>query len=116
MKWIDLSDEGQIEMIKEQSSREPVVIFKHSTRCSISSMAKNRLERESPLGDNLPFYFLDLIKYRTISNKIADDFNVYHQSPQVLIIKNGECTYEESHYGISMADILENSGVENQNA
>jgi len=106
MNWIALTEAEQLEQIKEQSKQEPVVIFKHSTRCSISSMAKGRLEREKA-PENVPFYYLDLIKYRPISNKIAEDFNVHHQSPQVLVIKNGECTYEESHNGIDMHDIAE---------
>jgi len=104
MNWISLTDEHQLQEIKEQSKQQPVVIFKHSTRCSISSMAKNRLEREKP-ADNVTFYYLDLIRYREISNKIAEEFHVHHESPQVLLIKNGECAYEESHNGINMADI-----------
>jgi len=69
-------------------------------------MAKNRLERETqPL--NTSFYYLDILRYRPISNRIAEDFHVHHESPQVLIIKNGECTYDESHNGISMQDIAE---------
>ncbi len=104
MNWIALTEGSQLEQIKEQSKQQPVVIFKHSTRCSISSMAKNRLERQTP-ADNTLFYYLDLIQYRAISNKIAEDFHVHHQSPQVLLIKNGECTYEESHNGISMEEI-----------
>jgi bacillithiol system protein YtxJ len=108
MKWIDLKEEGQIESIKDQSAGQAVVIFKHSTRCSISSMAKNRLEREAP-ADNMLFYYLDVIKHRSVSNKVAQDFKVAHESPQALIIRNGECVYEESHNGISMADLVENS-------
>ncbi len=104
MNWITLSDESQLEQIKEESKTQPVVIFKHSTTCSVSSMAKNRLERETPVANTL-FYYLDLKSYRAISNKIAEDFHVHHESPQILLIKNGECTYEESHNGISMADI-----------
>lgn len=69
-------------------------------------MAKSRLEREKA-PDNTSFYYLDLIKYRSISNKIAEDYHVYHESPQILLIKNGECTYDESHNGISMQDIAE---------
>ena len=110
MNWIVLTEERQLEEIKEKSEQQPVVIFKHSTRCSISSMAKNRLEREKPQGDVL-FFFLDLVRYRAISNKIAADFRVHHESPQVLLIKNGECTYEESHNGISMQDITEQANV-----
>lgn len=69
-------------------------------------MAKNRLEREQG-PEQVKFYFLDLIKHRNISNRIADEFGVYHESPQVLLIKNAECTYDESHNGISMQDIKE---------
>jgi len=99
-----------LDEIKEQSKQQPVVIFKHSTRCSISSMAKNRLERETPTG-NVLFYYLDLIRYRPVSNKIVEDFQVHHESPQVLLIKSGECIYEESHNGISMEDIMEQTAV-----
>ena len=106
MNWIQLTEEKQLEEIREESKQHPVVIFKHSTRCSISSMAKNRLDRETAPADT-SFYYLDLLKYRPISNKIAEDFHVHHQSPQILLIKNGECTYEESHNGIDMHDIAE---------
>lgn len=110
MNWTSLTDEQQLETIKEESKSQPVVIFKHSTRCSISSMAKNRLDREDAPGD-VKFYYLDLIAYRSLSNKIAEVFQVYHESPQVLLIKNGECTYDESHNGISMAEIEEQAAV-----
>ena len=106
MNWIALTEEGQLETIKEESKLQPVVIFKHSTRCATSLLAKNRLEREQSPAD-VKFYFLDLIKHRNISTRIADDFGVYHESPQVLLIKNAECTYDESHTGISMHDICE---------
>ena len=109
MNWIPLTEEQQLAQITEQSKQQPVVIFKHSTRCSISSMAKSRLDREqAPYG--AAFYYLDLIKYRGLSNKIASDFHVHHESPQILIIKNGECTYDESHKGISMEDIAQQVG------
>jgi bacillithiol system protein YtxJ len=106
MNWIDLNSVQQLADIKELSKTRPQVIFKHSTRCSISSMAKSRLERsEQPeTGD---FYFLDLIKYRSLSDKIAEDFAVTHESPQILVIKNTECVYEESHSGIVMDEIAE---------
>lgn len=69
-------------------------------------MAKMRLEREEE-PEGIKFYYLDLLSYRTISNKIADEFHVVHESPQVLLIKNGECVYEESHNGIAMEEIAE---------
>ena len=106
MNWITLNSTAQLDEIKELSKTRPQVIFKHSTRCSISSMAKSRLERndQPETGD---FYFLDLIKYRSLSDQVAQDFSVTHQSPQVLLIKNTECVYEESHSGIQMDEIAE---------
>ncbi len=106
MNWIELKSDTQIKEIIEKSQIRPQVIFKHSTRCSISSMAKGRLERGAA-PKNADFYFLDLIAHRGISNKISSEFNVYHASPQILLIKNGECTYDESHSSISMIEIEE---------
>ncbi|MEJ7828105.1 MAG: bacillithiol system redox-active protein YtxJ [Segetibacter sp.] len=106
MNWIQLTNLNQLEEIKENSGQKPQVIFKHSTRCSISSMAKGRLERSNAPND-ADFYFLDLITYRDISNKIAKDFHVYHESPQIIVIKNGECVYDESHGSITMDEIKE---------
>jgi len=105
MNWIVLKTESQLQEIRERSADRPQVIFKHSTRCSTSQLVKKRLEREAAPA-NLDFYYLDLITYRPISNKIADTFGIYHESPQVLVIRNGECIYDESHLGISMDDIL----------
>lgn len=106
MNWTDLSNVAQLETIKKESHNQPQLIFKHSTRCSISSMAKNRLDRsEAPAG--VQFYYLDLIAHRDISNKIAEDFLVEHESPQVLLIRNGECIYDESHNGINIDEIAE---------
>jgi len=106
MNWIDLTDEQQLDGLKELSKQKPQLIFKHSTRCSISSMAKSRLERSTPPG-NIDFYYLDLIRYRQLSQKIAEEFSVYHESPQILLIKNGACVYDESHNGIQMGEIAE---------
>jgi bacillithiol system protein YtxJ len=106
MTWNDLTEESQLAGIKELSSTKPVVIFKHSTRCSISTMAKSRLER-AIAPDHIEFYYLDLLRYRTISGMLADEFSVHHESPQILLIRNGECIYDESHNGISMDEIIE---------
>jgi bacillithiol system protein YtxJ len=106
MNWQEFKDENGLEAIKQKSIDKPQVIFKHSTRCSISTMAKSRLERADEPA-NIDFNYLDLIAYRNVSNKIADDFGVEHASPQVLIIKNGECVYDESHNAISMDEIVE---------
>lgn len=105
MTWLKLEDYSTLEEITEKSKDKPQVIFKHSTRCSISSMAKSRLERSAPPA-HLDFYYLDLIAHRDISSKVSDQFNVYHESPQVLLIKDGKCVYDESHSGISMEEII----------
>ncbi|MCW3115017.1 MAG: pyridoxamine 5-phosphate oxidase [Segetibacter sp.] len=106
MNWIELTSEDQLDVIFEKSKEKPQVIFKHSTRCSISAMAKGRLER-SLAPENADFYFLDLIAHRNLSNKISTTFQVFHESPQILLIRNGECTYDESHGSISMDEIAE---------
>ncbi|HPI54486.1 MAG TPA: bacillithiol system redox-active protein YtxJ [Chitinophagaceae bacterium] len=106
MDWIDLHSLEQLDEINTLSQHQAVVIFKHSTRCSISHMAKSRLERE-PAPSNIPFYYLDLIQHRPISQSIAEKYDVHHESPQILIIKNGVCIYDQSHNGITMADTKE---------
>ena len=106
IEWVPLTDESQLEIIKKESASQPQVIFKHSTRCSISSMAKSRLER-SPIPPEVKFYFLDLIRYRSLSNKVEEFYVVQHESPQILVIRNGECIYDESHNGITMDEIEE---------
>ena len=108
MEWIHLTDEQQLNDIIERSKEKPQVIFKHSTRCSISSVAFQRLQKAKQPQD-IDFYYLDLIAYRSLSNKVAEIFKVHHESPQVLVIKDGECIYDESHLGISMNDILDQS-------
>ncbi|HUR11581.1 MAG TPA: bacillithiol system redox-active protein YtxJ [Flavitalea sp.] len=105
MNWIPLHSEQQLEEIKVKSTSRPQVIFKHSTRCSISAIAKSRLDKENAPA-TYDFYFLDLISYRNLSDKIAEFFKVYHESPQVLVIRNGACIYDESHMGISMKEIM----------
>jgi len=104
MNWKNLTDEQQLTEIREKSTERPQVIFKHSTRCSISSVAKSRLDK-SPDPEGMDFYYLDLIRYRSISNKIAELFEVHHESPQILLIKNGECIYDESHLSISIDEV-----------
>jgi bacillithiol system protein YtxJ len=104
MDWIPLDEVSQLDEIIHNSYKAPLVIFKHSTRCSVSSMAKIRLDKnQAPEG--IDFYFLDLIKHRDISNKISETFLVHHQSPQVLVIDNGKCIFNESHSGIDFDEI-----------
>jgi len=106
MNWIVLNNEEQLTAIKALSNTKAQVIFKHSTRCAISSIVKSRLERSTQPAA-IDFYYLDLINYRDISKKVAEEFSVAHESPQIILIKNETCTYDESHNGIQMDDIEE---------
>ena len=108
MHWIHLTDEEQLKQIVSKSQNRPQVIFKHSTRCSISSVALQRLQKVNQPSD-IDFYFLDLLAYRSLSSKISETFNVHHESPQVLVIKDGGCIYDESHLSISMDEIVESA-------
>jgi len=99
MNWIDLSSLEQLEEIAKKSNEKTQIIFKHSTRCSISSVVYNRLKGLN-LPENADFYYLDLIRHRDVSNTIAERFRVQHESPQILVIRNERCVYNESHTGI----------------
>jgi bacillithiol system protein YtxJ len=107
MNWNKLEQIEQLVDVDVQSHQMPVVVFKHSTRCSISSAALSRLERSWNDADmsEVQTYYLDLIAYRTTSNAVADHYEVEHQSPQVLVIKKGECIYNESHMGIDYDEL-----------
>ncbi|WP_163401098.1 bacillithiol system redox-active protein YtxJ [Flavobacterium fluviatile] len=100
INWTNLTDVLQLMEIEAISNEKPVIIFKHSTRCSISRMALKQFEREFDLNDTVDAYFLDLIAYREVSNEIARKFNVYHESPQLILIKNGKAVYDVSHGSI----------------
>ena len=101
--WKPLVDLGQLDEIVDLSNEKPVAIFKHSTRCSISRMALKQFENEFDLEDKIVPYFLDLLNHRAISNEIAVRFGVEHQSPQILLIKNGKAIYNDSHSDIEAA-------------
>ena len=108
--WVKLQTEEQLDqLIKKDSFEKPVILFKHSTRCSISAMAIHRLENQWDIDEEavIPVY-LDLIRFREVSNKIANDLGVVHQSPQILIVKNGACTYQSSHSQIEVRAIKNN--------
>lgn len=106
MSWTLLEKEEQLPDIDRASVSRPQLIFKHSTRCSISSVVKNRLSKGA-LPAGIDFYHLDLIANRTVSNAIAEHYGIRHESPQVLLIRNGKCVYNESHSAVYMEDIID---------
>lgn len=106
IKWIQLTDIIQFEEIKQASKREAVLIFKHSTRCGISRMVKRQFEQLFlEQHKNYKVYYLDLLNYRDISNLIATEFQVIHQSPQILVINNENVVFNASHYDITEIDL-----------
>ena len=106
MQWKNLTDPTQISDIQKQAGYS--LIFKHSTRCSVSAMAKRRFELDwEAIPADTSLYFLDLISYRNISSQIAETFQVHHESPQILLIKNGDCILDASHSDISAEEVAE---------
>ena len=111
MIWTLITSIDQLNNIDSESQSEKILIFKHSTSCSISKMALNRVEGKwkAEYSCTIKPYFLDLLTYRKISNEIADRYNVIHESPQVLVISKGKSIYDESHSGIRVDEILKNA-------
>ena len=106
MEWNKLEHIDQItNMIIPQSWEIPILVFKHSTRCSISRFALKQFENEFDLNGKIKPYFLDLLNYRDISNEVALSFGVQHQSPQIILIKNGVAVYDTSHDSIDASTL-----------
>ncbi len=106
LQWQVLNTETQLDDIVTMSVNKPMAIFKHSTRCSISSMAKQRLERNWDLNEDVvQMYYLDLIAYRAVSNAIAEKFGVIHASPQLIVLKNKRVVHHSSHNNIGVPEL-----------
>ncbi|VAV83635.1 General stress protein [hydrothermal vent metagenome] len=106
LPWIALVDLQQIEDIKERSKTKIQVVFKHSTSCGISRMVLNRFIDAYALAENdLDLYYLDLLSYRNVSNEVGYTFQVMHESPQLLVIKNGAVVAHSSHGGVNTIEL-----------
>ena len=106
LPWITLSELSQLDTINEKSSTKTQVIFKHSTRCGISRMVMNQFVDAYDVNENnLDLYYLDLLNYRDVSNEVGYKFQVSHQSPQLLVIKNGVVVAHDSHGAINELDL-----------
>ncbi len=114
MQLKNLDNLSLLAEIKAASQSKAVLIFKHSTRCSISTTAWSRLQRQwTDLLEGIPVYYLDLLNHRDISGQIEAEFSVVHQSPQALLIDKGICTYHASHLDIHVPDIELHAGLTN---
>ena len=105
MNWIPLNDKNQISEIKNHVN--PSIIFKHSTRCNISAFALKMFERSWEDKMDIKCYFLDILNHRELSNFIAEEFKVHHESPQLILINQGECILDASHGDISATEVME---------
>ncbi|GAC1367394.1 MAG: bacillithiol system redox-active protein YtxJ [Hymenobacter sp.] len=104
--WLPLTQPEQLADLAHTSHQQPVLIFKHSTTCSISAAAKSKIERQwADSGLQLPLYYLDLLRFRPLSAQIAEQFGIRHESPQLLLIQDGECRYDASHMSIRLSDV-----------
>jgi len=100
MKWKELNSINDLETALKASHEHPVALFKHSTRCSVSLMAKKSIERFWDL--DIDAYYLDLIAHRDVSNSIAEQLEIHHQSPQMFLVKDGKSIYNASHGSIDV--------------
>lgn len=107
LPWKNLTTEAQLDHLIKESYERPVFIFKHSTRCGISSMVLRRFESELKTTDDYGMYYLDLLAFRSLSDKVSERFQVWHQSPQLIVIRNGQLAHHSSHHSIS-ARVLQN--------
>ena len=99
--WNRLTMLEQLDEIDKESLKRPIAIFKHSTRCGTSRMALRQFEKQYAIEDEkIKLYFLDLIAFREVSNEIAIRFQVMHQSPQLIVVKNSNTIHHSSHYSI----------------
>jgi bacillithiol system protein YtxJ len=105
LPWKPLTDLSQLAEIKTRSKDKTQVIFKHSTRCGISKMVLNQFTDAFNINANLDLYYLDLLNYREVSNEVGYQFQVMHQSPQLLVIKNEEVVAHANHGAINEIDL-----------
>ena len=106
VEWKPLTSVDQLSIINEASKTKPQAIFKHSTRCGVSRMVLKNFEADFNLDSNsYDLYLIDLLNYREVSSAVSETLNVQHQSPQLLIIKNGEVIIHDSHGAINNIDL-----------
>lgn len=106
LPWIPLTSTDELDHIVERSKTKTQLIFKHSTRCGISRMVMNQFVATYNLDLNADLYYLDLLSYREVSNEVGYKFQVLHESPQLLVIKNGVVVAHASHGAINDIDLV----------
>jgi len=109
MNWKRITTTEHLSQLEEESRDNSVLIFKHSTRCSISDSALGRLQRnwKEENAEQMSCYYLDLIQFRDLSNRVAEKYGIRHESPQALIIRDGKCVFSQTHSQIRLSDLLQ---------
>ncbi|SKB67743.1 bacillithiol system protein YtxJ [Salegentibacter holothuriorum] len=105
--WTDLTDKDQITIAKEESKEKLIGIFKHSTRCGISKMVLRNFEKQYEEEENVKLYFLDLVKHREVSNAVANELSVQHESPQFIVLSDEKVVHHASHQDIDAEKLKE---------
>lgn len=106
INWTSIKHPSQIDEIIELSRQKTCLIYKHSPTCPISSMARHRLEGNWDFDDaDIATYVVDVIYARPLSQQLAQTFGIRHESPQVLVIRDGQCIHHSSHLDISVGDL-----------
>lgn len=106
VQWNTISSEDELEAIEKESNDRPQILFKHSTRCGVSSMVLRRFERQShQVLQGADFHMVDVIGTRSISNAVANRYGIMHQSPQLIVLKGEKTVFNNSHYGIATCDL-----------
>jgi bacillithiol system protein YtxJ len=104
MEFIPLEETAQLHTLKEAKGYS--LIFKHNTTCPISKSMRSQFEQEAEGIPNVAsVYMLDLLAYRDLSDAVAEQFGVPHESPQLLVIQDGRCINSQSLYDISAEEI-----------
>ena len=109
MEWPQLASSEDVDKAIQTSHERPQVVLKHSTRCGVSSMAKGRLERSMPEVDlqNVDYHLVDVVGNRPVSDYLAKAVNVHHESPQLLVLQNGECVLDATHFDIDLREVAD---------
>ncbi len=106
--WNKITTEQEVKDIVEKSKHKTQIIFKDSVTCGISAYAKSRIvDGYDEIDGKADFNYLDLLAYRPVSNFIAEHLGVYHQSPQIIILKNGEVVHTVTHHAITAEGIAD---------
>ena len=98
---IELRTQQDFERILEESHRHPVVVFKHSTQCSLSEGALDELNTFVDENQEIVCGMLLVIESRPLSDEVEERFGIRHESPQAFVVVDGQPVWNASHRHIT---------------